>query len=264
MLTISALEFTPQSVASLKKERILVAEDDKTIREAITLALSDEGYEVVGVGDGQTILNVLQLSNLEIARSIDLLILDLMLPKVNGLDLCRSLRHQGNNLPILMISARGSEIDRVVGLETGADDYLAKPFGIRELIARCKALLRRSNHYALPTNQTRKILQTETEKVLHWKELSLYPESHRVTLRGQELALSPKEYCLLELFMKHPKRIWERDQLLEQVWGVDYIDDLQDSKTLEMHIRYLRKKLGDSATHPEYVKTVRGFGYCLG
>jgi two-component system phosphate regulon response regulator PhoB len=176
-------------------------------------------------------------------------VLDLMLPGLGGLELCRQLRKAGDATPILVVSARDSEADRVLGLEVGADDYLIKPFGMRELVARCRALLRRSSSGASPSKQ-----------VVHGN-LCLYPEECRVTRDGLDVNLSPKEYRLLELFMQHPRRVWSRDKLLEQVWGHDYFGD---SKTVDVHIRWLREKLELNPSAPEHLVTVRGFGYRFG
>jgi two-component system phosphate regulon response regulator PhoB len=172
-----------------------------------------------------------------------------MLPGLGGLELCRQLRKAGDATPILVVSARDSEADRVLGLEVGADDYLIKPFGMRELVARCRALLRRSSSGASPSKQ-----------VVHGN-LCLYPEECRVTRDGLDVNLSPKEYRLLELFMQYPRRVWSRDKLLEQVWGHDYFGD---SKTVDVHIRWLREKLELNPSAPEHLVTVRGFGYRFG
>ncbi len=242
------------SQASLKLGRVLIVEDEELIRETIALALTDEGYEVLVAEDGRM---ALELTHQSMTRAnsdddgIDLVILDLMLPYVNGLDLCRLIRREGNNVPILMLSAKGSETDRVVGLEVGADDYLTKPFGMRELIARCRALLRRHRHA-----QTR-----VQEPVLRFRDIVLYPQECRVTLSGESISLSPKEFRLLELFMSHPRRVWSREQLLERIWGPDFMGD---SKTVDVHIRWLREKLEVDPSRPQYLLTVRGFGYRFG
>ncbi|MGB3756585.1 MAG: response regulator transcription factor, partial [Rivularia sp. (in: cyanobacteria)] len=173
-----------------------------------------------------------------------------MLPQINGLDICRLVRHQGNPVPILMLSAKGSETDRVLGLEVGADDYLSKPFSMRELVARCRALLRRQ-----------RLITTTEPPVLNYKEITLYPQECRVLVRGEEVNLSPKEFRLLELFMSYTRRVWSREQLLDQVWGPDFVGD---SKTVDVHIRWLREKLEQEPSRPEYIVTVRGFGYRFG
>lgn len=246
----------------LKNGWVLVVEDEELIRETISLALSEEGFEVVTAEDGRQALDLIhQTHNASsptfltpgslTSTQFDLIILDLMLPYINGLDLCRLIRHEGNNIPILMLSAKGSETDRVVGLEVGADDYLTKPFGMRELTARCRALLRRHQHF-----------QTASEQPsLRFKDITLYPQECRVIVRSEEVSFSPKEFRLLELFMSYPRRVWSREQLLERIWGPDFIGD---SKTVDVHIRWLREKLEIDPSHPEYLVTVRGFGYRFG
>ena len=226
---------------------LLVVEDDETIRETIRDALELEGFAVTACGNGRDALNIIQRA--PEGEGFALVVLDLMLPGMGGLDLCRQLRQAQDNTPILVVSARESETDRVLGLEVGADDYLVKPFGMRELVARCRALLRRSGSQSSPS------------KVLQHANLSLYPEECRVTRDGLDLNLSPKEYRLLELFMQHPRRVWSRDKLLEHVWGHDYIGD---SKTVDVHIRWLREKLEANPSSPEHLITVRGFGYRFG
>ncbi|WP_425443597.1 response regulator transcription factor [Stenomitos frigidus] len=233
---------------------ILVVEDEALIRETITMALMDEGYQVLAVEDGRQALDVIQASHAldqEDIPAIDLLILDLMLPYINGLDLCRLLRQEGMTTPILMLSAKGSETDIVVGLEIGADDYLGKPFGMRELIARCRSLLRRASRQP----------QLQEQLVVQFQEIALYPQECRVTVRDEAVSLSPKEFTLLELFMNNPRRVFSRDQLLERVWGIDFMGD---SKTVDVHIRWLREKLELDPSNPQYIITVRGFGYRLG
>ncbi|WP_421655781.1 response regulator transcription factor [Leptothermofonsia sp. ETS-13] len=266
MLLTLPLDST-KSQSSLKISRVLVVEDEELICETIALALADEGYEVLTAEDGRTALDLIHqaegvdsnsanrpaLSGPRSAQNqqFDLIILDLMLPYINGLDLCRLIRREGNSVPILMLSAKGSETDRVVGLEVGADDYLTKPFGMRELIARCRALLRRYNH-----------LQLEPEQPsLKFRDITLYPQECRVVVRGEEISFSPKEFKILELFMSYPRRVWSREQLLERIWGPDFIGD---SKTVDVHIRWLREKLENDPSNPEYLVTVRGFGYRFG
>lgn len=231
--------------------RILVVEDEDLIREMLVLALEAEGYAIATAADGRTALGLLQSGEPTLSEiPFELVILDLMLPQINGLDICRLLRHQGNPVPILILSAKGSETDRVLGLEVGADDYLTKPFSMRELVARCRALLRRQRFGGLPQLP-----------VLQFKDVTLYPQECRVLVRGQEVNLSPKEFRLLELFMSYTRRVWSREQLLDQVWGADFVGD---SKTVDVHIRWLREKLEKDPSRPEYIVTVRGFGYRFG
>ncbi|MCJ8278656.1 MAG: response regulator transcription factor [Rivularia sp. ALOHA_DT_140] len=234
-----------------KKSRVLVVEDEELIREMLVLALEGEGYEVETATDGRLAVEQLQSYDANNNETVfDLVILDLMLPQINGLDICRLVRHQGNPVPILMLSAKGSETDRVLGLEVGADDYLSKPFSMRELVARCRALLRRQ-----------RLITTSEPPILNYKEITLYPQECRVLVRGEEVNLSPKEFRLLELFMSYTRRVWSREQLLDQVWGPDFVGD---SKTVDVHIRWLREKLEQEPSRPEYIVTVRGFGYRFG
>ncbi|QKD82604.1 response regulator transcription factor [Thermoleptolyngbya sichuanensis A183] len=237
----------------VKLGRVLLVEDEELIRETIKLALSDEGYDVLVAEDGRAALEITTRADEgDYAEfEIDLIILDLMLPYVNGLDLCRLIRHNGSTVPILILSAKGSETDRVVGLEVGADDYLTKPFGMRELIARCRALLRRY----------RQAQPQIGDANLRFQDITLFPQECRVTVRGEAINLSPKEFRILELFMTHPRRVWSREQLIEKVWGPDFMGD---SKTVDVHIRWLREKLELDPSHPEYLNTVRGFGYRFG
>ena len=232
--------------------RLLVVEDDETIRETIREALELEGFAVEACGNGRDALQAIQRAPQ--GEGFGLVVLDLMLPGLGGLDVCRQLRAAQNRTPILVVSARDSETDRVLGLEVGADDYLVKPFGMRELVARCRALLRRAAGSGSGGDAI-------GGKVLEHANLRLYQDECRVTRDGLEVNLSPKEYRLLELFMQHPRRVWSRDRLLEQVWGVDYFGD---SKTVDVHIRWLREKLEEQPSSPQHLITVRGFGYRFG
>ncbi len=231
------------SFATSTTARLLVVEDDDTIRDTVCEALEMEGFQVTAATNGQSAWDRLR------RESFELVVLDVMLPGINGLDLCRKLRELEQQPLVLMVSARDTETDRVLGLEVGADDYLIKPFGIRELVARCRALLRRH--------------QPPTAAVGRFEidDLELFPKECRACRDGIELKLSPKEFKLLELFMQHPKRVWSREQLIEQVWGVDYIGD---SKTVDVHIRWLREKIETNPSEPEKLVTVRGFGYRFG
>ena len=223
--------------------KILVVDDDPRLRDLLRRYLSEQGFNVFVSEDAK------EMGKLWTREHFDLLVLDLMLPGLGGLDVCRQLRQGNNQTPILVVSARDSETDRVLGLEVGADDYLVKPFGMRELVARCRALLRRTTSQQAPV------------KVLEHANICLYQEECRVTRNGLNLNLSPKEYRLLELFMQNPRRVWSRDKLLEHVWSIDYIGD---SKTVDVHIRWLREKLEENPSSPVHLLTVRGFGYRFG
>ena len=248
--TASSRTNNNNSTNSVSAAHLLVVEDDTTIRETVKEALSAEGFEVSACGDGNEALAVLTGPE---ADSIDALVLDLMLPGLGGLDLCRKLRQLNHTTPILVISARDSETDRVLGLEVGADDYLVKPFGLRELVARCRALLRRSQRISPES--------TDRVDVIEHANLCLYCQEFRVTRDGADLSLAPKEYKILELLMRNPKRVWSRDQLLEQIWGIDFVGD---TKTVDVHIRWLREKIETTPSSPDHIRTVRGFGYRFG
>ncbi len=250
MLSLQNPQASDKSKLS-QTNRVLLIEDEDLIRDMIVVALEEEGYEVDTANNGRSALNMLQSPDFSRDKlTPDLIIMDLMLPEVNGLDICRLLRYQGNITPILVVSAKSSETDRVLGLEVGADDYLTKPFSMRELIARCRALLRRQRYSSSSPSSVQK-----------YRDINLFPEECRVTVRGLEVNLSPKEFRLLELFMSYPRRVWSREQLIEQVWGADF---LGDTKTVDVHIRWLREKLEEEPSQPEYLITVRGFGYRFG
>jgi two-component system phosphate regulon response regulator PhoB len=248
------LEHHLTSGITLQPDHILVVDDEALIRETVGLALRGEGYRVAVAADGTLaleLLNSLPPQHPDNLPPFDLAVLDLMLPGVSGLDLCRLIRHRNWDIPILILSAKASETDRVVGLEVGADDYLAKPFGMRELVARCRALLRRY----------RRAKATPSPDALSYGEIVLYLNEFRVTVEGHEVALSPKEFRILELFMQHPNRVWSREELIDQVWGADFMGD---RKTVDVHIRWLREKVEAEPSNPKYIVTLRGFGYRFG
>ncbi len=254
MAMVSSGRASVQSSLRVGLGKVLVVEDEELIRETVALALAEEGFEIVVAADGPTALEKLLGSadgSKDAILDINLVILDLMLPGMNGLDLCRLVRHRGLDVPILILSAKGTEMDRVVGLEVGADDYLSKPFGMRELIARCRALLRRYQSKS----------KSEDSSALKFEGLTLHPNECRAFLNDVELNLSPKEFKILELFMGRPRRVWSRDQIIDRVWGYDFMGD---NKTVDVHIRWLREKLEEDPSKPKYLKTVRGFGYRLG
>ncbi len=235
---------------SLQDSRILLVEDDKSIRLTVSETLISEGFKVSSFKDG---LSALDFINNDIKKEVDLIILDLMLPGLNGLELCRKIRNDEDYTPILILSAKDNESDRVLGLEVGADDYLTKPFGLNELIARSRALIRRSK-------RNKKYIEN-SKTVLEFNHIKMFLEECRVTSFDREITLSPKEFKLLELFMKNPKRVWSRDLILEKIWEIDFIGD---TKTVDVHVRWLREKLEEDPSAPKFLKTVRGFGYKFG
>jgi two-component system, OmpR family, phosphate regulon response regulator PhoB len=253
IMTVSVTE-VGQPFPADQAKRILIVEDEQLIADAIALALSAENYAVTTISNGRDALNALVPTTIDAQKSLppyDLLILDLMLPHVHGLDVCRQLRRTGNSIPILILSAKSSETDRVVGLEVGADDYLVKPFGMRELLARCRALLRRPQGSSLVVAET----------ILQFRDLKLHVQEHRIFVGEDELTLPPKEFRLLEVFMRSPRQVFGREQLLHKIWGADYSSE---TKTVDVHIRWLREKLESDPGNPKYIITVRGFGYRLG
>jgi len=261
MVTLSSPQL--QTDVRIGLGKVLLVEDEELIRETVALSLADEGFNVCVADNGQRALEMVLGSPMRSSvdgapekaqtaiSDISLIILDLMLPGMNGLDLCRLIRHQGIDIPILILSAKGTETDRVLGLEVGADDYLTKPFGIRELIARCRALLRRYQSQAKP----------DEKSILRFADIALHTDECRVFLGSTEVSLSPKEFKILELLLSQPKRVWSRNQIIDQVWGYDFMGD---NKTVDVHIRWLREKLEENPSQPRYLKTVRGFGYRLG
>ncbi len=223
-------------------KRILMIEDDKDIIELVRYNLEKEGFQVIGVGDGMTGLAQVKKS------PPDLLLLDLMLPKLAGLEVCKEIRRNDalNRLPILMLTARGDEADRVVGLELGADDYVTKPFSPRELVARVKALLRRTQ----PAG--------EAERPIEIGRLLIDPASYRVTRAGKAVPMSTLEFRLLYFLASRPNRVFSRDQLLDAVWGTERF---VTPRSVDVYVRRLREKIEADPENPVYLKTVRGAGY---
>ena len=228
-------------------KRILIAEDQTDIRDLLALNLRAAGYEVVEVADGLAALAT------ETARSNDLLVLDLMMPGMDGLEVCKALRGRGSSTPILMLTAKSTELDRVLGLELGADDYLTKPFSLAELLARVKALLRRSDLL-----QAAQMGAQNQQSALRNGELEILPVKRQVHLRGAPLDFTALEFDLLLHFAQHPGHVFSRGQLLNAVWG--YTHDGYEH-TVTTHINRLRAKLEVDALRPELILTVRGAGY---
>ena len=231
-------------------DRILIVEDEKALRESLAYSLEREGYAVDSAADG--------LSGLDSARknSPDLILLDIMLPGIDGFEVARKLRMEMNT-PILMLTARNDEIDRVVGLEVGADDYMTKPFSMRELIARVKAMLRRVRLIREEVSHAPSGMAQMTEPLV-FGNLALDVDRHSATINGQVLELKPKEFDLLEYFFKHPGRAISRETLLQNIWGWEFTGD---SRTVDVHIRWLREKIEENPSKPLRLVTVRGAGY---
>ncbi len=222
---------------------ILVVEDEESFVEALTIGLGREGFRVQVARDGAAALDLFD------AVTPDLVLLDVMLPKVSGIDVCRELRSR-SQVPIIMVTAKGAEIDTVVGLEVGADDYVTKPYRMRELVARMRAVLRRSPNGDAPAALDGEVLQTG--------DVRLDPDRHEVRIRGQEVALPLKEFELLALLLANAGRVLTRDTLIDRIWGHDYVGD---TKTLDVHIKRLRAKVEPDPAHPIHIVTIRGLGY---
>ncbi len=226
---------------------ILLVEDEPTLLATIRYNLRREGYEVLTAADGEAALACA-------ANGPDLIILDVLLPKLDGYEVCRRIRRY-SSVPILMLTAKSEEIDRVVGLELGADDYLTKPFSMRELLARVKALLRRRD---LLLEELAQRTAEATRERLVAGDLEIDPAAHRVLKGGVPVALTPKEFDLLVFLVRHRGQVFSAERLLEQVWGYD---SAADTGTVPVHIRSLREKLEDEPSRPRRIETVRGVGY---
>jgi DNA-binding response OmpR family regulator len=225
----------------MSETTILVVEDEPSLREVVSLYLKRAGYQVITAADGLTALDSIERDQ------PNLVVLDLMLPKVDGLEITRRLRAQGD-IPIIMVTARREEADRIAGLEMGADDYVVKPFSPQELVSRVRAVLRRARGPA----------PAKAEQPLHFDGLHVDPATRLVTMGTEEKVLTAKEFDLLWLLARHPRQVFTRDQLLEHVWGLmDYIDP----STVTVHIRRLREKIEADPSDPRYIVTVWGVGY---
>jgi two-component system alkaline phosphatase synthesis response regulator PhoP len=246
-------------------QKILVVDDEAVLVETIAYNLEQSGYQVVTVADGSSALEAAHSEN------PDLIILDIMLPGIDGLEVCRQLRReqQTATTPIIMLTAKGDEIDKVVGLEVGADDYVTKPFGRRELLARVRALLRRA---VLPAAQSARAEDEEkngsgkkvqtadqrSQRLLVAGPLSIDLAGRRINCRGQDMELQPKQFELLTYLVRNRGTVLTRDQLLHNVWGYDYAGD---TRTVDVHVRWLREKLEEDPANPKLIQTVRGVGY---
>jgi two-component system, OmpR family, response regulator RegX3 len=223
---------------------ILVVEDEESFVEALVVGLKREGFLVKVARDGSEALDLFD------AVRPDLVLLDVMLPKVSGIDVCREIRSR-SRVPIIMVTAKGAEIDTVVGLEVGADDYVTKPYRLRELVARMRAVLRRVPR----TGEEDGVLAGE---VLEVGDVRLDPERHEVFVRGEPVSLPLKEFELLELLLANAGRVLTRETLIDRVWGPHYVGD---TKTLDVHVKRLRGKVEETPSAPRRIVTIRGLGY---
>ncbi|MCE2854330.1 MAG: response regulator transcription factor [Ilumatobacteraceae bacterium] len=227
---------------SISNPSVLVVEDEESFIEALQVGLRKEGFRVSVARDGLQALEMFDVVN------PDLVLLDVMLPKMSGLDVCRQLRKK-TLTPIIMVTAKGAEIDTVVGLEVGADDYVSKPYRLRELVARMRAVMRR-----VPSERGGEL----SGSVVEVGDVQLDPEEHHVVVRGEDVSLPLKEFELLHILISNAGRVLPRETLIDRVWGTDYVGD---TKTLDVHVKRLRSKIEIDPANPERIVTIRGLGY---
>ena len=230
----------------MSEATVLVVEDEASFVEALTIGLRREGFDVVVATDGMQALELFD----EVQP--DIVLLDVMLPKISGIDVCRELRKR-TQIPIIMVTAKGAEIDTGVGLEVGADDYVTKPYRLRELVARMRAVLRRSEAAGSSAGAV-----ALAPGMIQVGDVSLDPEEHRVSVNGQVLTLPLKEFELLHLLLANAGRVLPRETLIDRVWGSDYVGD---TKTLDVHVKRIRSKIEIDPAMPERIITIRGLGY---
>lgn len=234
--------------AWMNVKRILVVDDERPILTLLEYNLKQAGYEVITAGDGEEGLQKAE------TESPDLLVLDLMLPKMDGMDVCRTLRQKGVDTPIIMLTAKSDELEKILGLELGADDYMTKPFSPREVVARIKAVLRRSEQRAAVQENAGE----EAEPVFESGTLKVYPERFEAYKDGVALEFTPKEFELLVHLISNRNRVMSRDQLLSAVWNYDFAGD---TRIVDVHISHLRDKIEENTRRPVFIKTIRGTGY---
>jgi two-component system, OmpR family, alkaline phosphatase synthesis response regulator PhoP len=233
------------------KKKVLVVDDEQSIVTLLKYNLQQAGYDVLTAMDGEEGLN------LALTANPDVILLDLMLPKKDGMDVCKELRQQKVLTPILMLTAKDDEFDKVLGLELGADDYMTKPFSPREVIARIKAVLRRIQ-MQVPTSSDE--VDEDKDDGIKIAELKVLPNYYEAYFKGELLELTPKEFELLLYLVKNKGRVLTRDQLLSAVWNYDFVGD---TRIVDVHISHLREKIEENTKKPIYIKTIRGLGYKL-
>ena len=229
--------------------RILLVEDEENYRVPLAFSLRRDGFDVVQAADGVEAVEAFEAAGPSGGGAIDLVLLDLMLPRLSGIEVCRRIRRT-STVPVIMLTARDSEADTVVGLRIGADDYVTKPYSYRELLARVNAVLRRSRGEE----------QEPAEPVLEVGRVRMDVGRHEVAVDGEAVAMPPREFELLELFMRHPGRVLARGEIIDRVWGADYVGD---TKTLDVHVKRIRAKIEVEPGEPKLLITVRGVGYKL-
>lgn len=227
---------------------VLIVDDERPIVDILKYNLEKEGYETIEAYDGA------QALEMALTRNPDAILLDVMLPKMDGFEVCRKVREKKPTVPILMLTAREEEVDKVLGLELGADDYITKPFSVRELMARVKANLRRVS------NDTAEALEEDTANVINAGRIVLNLDRYEVKRDGAVVDLTLREFELLKFLALQPDKVFTREMLLEKVWGYEYYGDV---RTVDVTIRRLREKIEDDPSVPNFVVTKRGVGYCF-
>ena len=222
--------------------KVLIVEDEESMADPLSFLLRKEGFSTTIASTGHEALDAYE------SNGADIVLLDVMLPGMSGTEVCRTLRSK-SNVPIIMVTARDTEIDKVLGLELGADDYMTKPYSARELVARIRAVLRRRNEP-----------DAEVEAVLSSGPVTMDIERHVVSVAGKEVQMPLKEFDLLEFLLRNAGRVLTRGQLIDRIWGADYVGD---TKTLDVHVKRLRAKIEPDPANPQYLLTVRGLGYKL-
>ncbi len=232
---------------------VFIVDDEESIRTLVSFNFEKSGFHVVVESNGRAAYERLMAGQ----ELFDLLVLDIMLPEMDGLEICRKLRRNDNNIPIILLTARDDEIDRILGLEIGADDYVTKPFSPRELVARAKSMLRRT---VAPVESVNAALPESKLSILQHGEIKMNLQSHEVKVKGYSIELTPKEFELLKFMLEHAGEALSRDQLSVHVWG---FEDLSGARIVDVHVSHLRDKIEPDSKKPKYIKTVRGIGYKL-
>ena len=235
-------------------KKVLLVDDEPSIVTLLAFNLEKDGYEVTTATDGA------EGYRLAISNPFDFIILDLMLPSMDGMDICKRLRQEKFDTPIMILTAKDDELEKIIGLELGADDYMTKPFSPREVLARMKAILRRTNK-AVPAEPVATAqpepTEDETEKI-EVGEITIFPQLYEVHVAGELIEVTPKEFELLLYMAKRSNRILSREQLLNAIWNFDYAGE---TRIVDVHISHLREKIEKDTKNPQYIRTVRGFGY---
>ncbi|AHC13900.1 response regulator transcription factor [Salinispira pacifica] len=226
------------------QETVLIVEDDRSIAASVSTGLELEGFRTIQCGSAEDALTILPVHHIDIA------LLDIRLPGMDGLNLCRTLREQGHTFPVIMLTARDEELDKVLGLEMGADDYMVKPYGYRELLSRIRAQLRRATRYSSSDSEG---------ELVDFGQARVDFLARRAFRDGREIDITPVEFRIMLVFKDHENQSLSRQQIIDAVWGQDFF--LEDPRTVDVHIRHLREKLETDPSSPRHIQTVRGHGY---